>query len=415
MADVQFDISLKNTGSGTEGLTLFAPVDLNSQRSNKYSLSTPYKTSYAANSLFTVVLSSGTINYVSPNYDITPDELAAGLTAQGAGEWSVYQSDAVNGNVFYVLTASEIISFDVSGIPMWVTKKTSSLGSGLKIQMIDVLIGYAISHTTLFKTTDAGENWVEVNTTLSGTLTSMFFVNENIGWVVSQTILYKTIDGGENFSTQTTNGSGLFDIFFITENFGWIASINLGGPKYQMFTTDGGVNWQDDITGGLNRNCLSVYFLDSLRGWMVGQDGIIRRTTNGGSTWSNVTSAITTSINTVFFINENIGWLGTEVGGNLRLMKSIDGGAVWSQQTSIPDISGAITDIFFLNENIGFACANNAMLFKTIDGGVNWEDISSSIPGIIKGIESIYFFNEELGFLCGWSASSSFIICKLSI
>ena len=48
-----------------------------------------------------------------------------------------------------------------------------------------------------------------------------------------------------------------------------------------LVTTDGGTNWTSEVSG--TSHCLnSVFFTDALTGYDVGDSGIILKTTNGG-------------------------------------------------------------------------------------------------------------------------------------
>ncbi len=48
-----------------------------------------------------------------------------------------------------------------------------------------------------------------------------------------------------------------------------------------LHTVDGGSNWLQQ-NSGTNFNLYGVYFADSLKGWVVGDNGLILKTTNGG-------------------------------------------------------------------------------------------------------------------------------------
>ena len=52
----------------------------------------------------------------------------------------------------------------------------------------------------------------------------------------------------------------------------------------------------------------SVYFVDSLYGWAVGDSGTIIHTSNGGADWSFQNSNTQNKIVDVFFLNRNLGW-----------------------------------------------------------------------------------------------------------
>lgn len=78
----------------------------------------------------------------------------------------------------------------------------------------------------------------------------------------------------------------------------------------------------------------------------------------------------------VFFLNPNLGWAAGSEGG--KVYKTTDGGQNWEQQASFPE--NYIRNIEFLNENIGFIGTLEVKFFKTTDGGATWGSINLPIP-----------------------------------
>ena len=70
-----------------------------------------------------------------------------------------------------------------------------------------------------------------------------------------------------------------------------------------------------------------VYFLDARRGWVVGDEGKILVTTNGGTTWSKRTGKTSKTLSGVFFTGPDKGWA---VGADGRILFSADGDAQWN-------------------------------------------------------------------------------------
>ena len=56
---------------------------------------------------------------------------------------------------------------------------------------------------------------------------------------------------------------------------------------------------------------------------------------------------------------------------------------------------GRYDDVFFLNENLGWAAGSGGYIYKTIDGGQNWE-MQLHLQGYY--IRNIEFLNENIGF-----------------
>lgn len=133
---------------------------------------------------------------------------------------------------------------------------------------------------------------------------------------------------------------------------------------YRIETTRRQDAWKSEI-GGFKTTMYDIQFVGGNYGWIVGENGLLLKTTNGYS-WDTIPTFRKDHLLSVSFLNTQIGWL---AGENGLLLKSSDGGLNWSKQ-NIP-ITGSILKIQFLNENIGFALGDG-LLFKTIDSGVSW-------------------------------------------
>lgn len=96
-------------------------------------------------------------------------------------------------------------------------------------------------------------------------------------------------------------------------------------------STDAGVNWTQQ-SSGTNDDFYSTFFTGPFHGWAVGNSGTIRRTTDGGNSWNPVISpAGFTGLRAVWFLDQNIGFIGGGISNSYALiLKTIDGGAPWT-------------------------------------------------------------------------------------
>ena len=132
----------------------------------------------------------------------------------------------------------------------------------------------------------------------------------------------------------------------------------------------------------------SVYFVDELNGWMCGDLGIIKKTTDGGITWTEQSLGEGQRASSICFIDLNNGWAAR----GRTFYKTTNGGESWSHQTV--GGSGELLSIYFINSTLGFACGNIG-LYETTDGGNNWS--LRTLPGY--QYNDVYFLNENLGWL----------------
>ncbi|NUN07772.1 MAG: T9SS type A sorting domain-containing protein [Ignavibacteriaceae bacterium] len=129
-----------------------------------------------------------------------------------------------------------------------------------------------------------------------------------------------------------------------------------------------------------------MYFVNASTGWMVGNEGAIYKTSDGGNTWALQNSGVTKDLNKVFFVNDNTGWVGSISGS---VLKTTDGGATWTETifgNVRPFVTFSLMDIlYFTDENTGFISAGalrNIYLFKTTDGGSNWAVVDSLVSTV---------------------------------
>jgi len=125
--------------------------------------------------------------------------------------------------------------------------------------------------------------------------------------------------------------------------------------------------------------------------------------------WTNLTSAPynASKQDGVFFINKDTGWV---VNGSGTIHKTINGGINWIQQKNSPGTY--FRAIAFVNDQIGFAgnigpnyfpnVSDSNPLYKTVDGGNSWVDVTSSITGVIPtGICAIQAVNANVIYAAG--------------
>ncbi|MDG5767564.1 YCF48-related protein [Balneolales bacterium ANBcel1] len=137
-------------------------------------------------------------------------------------------------------------------------------------------------------------------------------------------------------------------------------------------------NWttvlEADFPGFIN----DIHFLSETEGWAVGTNGTIKRTDDGGLTWTDHSTAeyAGDAFTSVFFVDEETGWIGSS---SAFLLKTIDGGNSWVQ-TDFQDVIehldiNLLRRIQFLNAETGFMLTgrhNNNFMLRTDDGGETW-------------------------------------------
>jgi|GEM_PF-1753891 len=189
------------------------------------------------------------------------------------------------------------------------------------------------------------------------------------GWALTSSSILKTSDGGIHWSDVTPkdqtpgiNAQGEF----LTTQAAWVAWQSTKGYLGQtqsitiLHTSNGGASWQTaTITHATGHLADPPRFINTQQGWLVITDsegvtrGIINtyQTTDGGQTWTNISGQVDTSAASgVSVSNAQLGWVGLHWPGNQPTVeKTIDGGQNWQQQSlSLP--SGVSSDGYIVTD-----------------------------------------------------------------
>lgn len=135
----------------------------------------------------------------------------------------------------------------------------------------------------------------------------------------------------------------------------------------------------------------SVYFTDDRTGFIVGENGVILKTTDKGINWIQKTSETEVGLNCVYFATTNTGYA---VGDSGVILKTSNGGESWKKQES--ETSSDLTSIHCPNEQICYAVGGKEIL-RTANGGNDW----IVYPGITGTLYSVFFPEVNTGFISG--------------
>jgi photosystem II stability/assembly factor-like uncharacterized protein len=118
--------------------------------------------------------------------------------------------------------------------------------------------------------------------------------------------------------------------------------------------------------------------------------------------WETLSSEVTQSLNSVYFIDPNIGYT---VGDYGTILKTDDGGATWKSQSS-----GTDQELIYVcspEENNVFVVAVNGMILRTSHGGTNW---IVQLSGTDFNLTDVYFMDANTIFAVGSHWDSAVIL-----
>ncbi|MBK6482817.1 MAG: T9SS type A sorting domain-containing protein [Chitinophagaceae bacterium] len=167
--------------------------------------------------------------------------------------------------------------------------------------------------------------------------------------------------------------------------------------QFTLWSFSSNAQWQFKTTGTTN-DLHAVKFLSIDTGFIAGYATFLQ-TFDGGDTWlpNPTINPDSFAFYDIEFPSKNVGYM---VGGStdgVTIFKTVDSGQSWS------DISPVGTSVFynasFLNRDTGFVSGLGSKIYKTFDGGENWEVIlSSSLGG--PYYRWIQFISVDTGYVC---------------
>lgn len=281
--------------------------------------------------------------------------------------------------------------------------------------------------------TSVAQQWHPVNPELANVVDifSLSAPSQDVAWGTQRSIsggnsqsYVKTVDGGKTWRSVTIvkpQGKNIINydwasLHALDSSTAWASFFNGGSKNGGLIckTSDGGKTWINQSTATMFANAKSfldfTYFWDANEGVAVG-DPItptgttntyyeIYTTTNGGATWTAISKDSipvplvneATTIN-LFSVKGNTIWFGSNKG---RMFKSADRGHHWTASAAFCQL---VYNVDFVDATHGLANQNDS-LFSSSDGGATWTRINpttSFFSGDIRAIPNSKLFVSSGG------------------
>jgi len=277
----------------------------------------------------------------------------------------------------YALTSSGdfYLTPDGSG-RTWQYLSNAGRNNSYDMYFINSSTGFVLKENQhIVKTTDGGVSWYTVLSPVPfssrNKVGGITFADNNTGYAwfslndYGEYYVFKSTDAGETWNQiLQTGGPGYIsgDLVFFDSNTG----VLLGPDRWMMRTTDGGATWDtahavNFPAGFENKDFEGVALLNSDKAVAIG-DLFICVTTDKGQTWSYVKhniSGIDSTFYTIAFNDENNGFIGQYNG---VVLKTSDGGTTWNVDTSLIDQHYLFSSGFNRNGKILFGTADGYIL-----------------------------------------------------
>ncbi|MCB2221765.1 MAG: choice-of-anchor D domain-containing protein [Bacteroidetes bacterium] len=172
-------------------------------------------------------------------------------------------------------------------------------------------------------------------------------------------------------------------------------SLTYNGDGIVIKTTDGGSTWMQMTPNGIP-GLTGMSFINMNTGFAVGWDDYLIKTTDGGLTWDTLSYASGTwsFYYDVEFWDENNGVVlaGTEV------YVTGDGGFTW---TTPVELNALCNMIEYVDENTLVTVGNENIILRSADGGLNWTIVNPASGGAGPVLLGVHFLDNNYGMAAG--------------
>lgn len=247
--------------------------------------------------------------------------------------------------------------------------------------------------------------------TSSARFDDVYFINTDTGWAVNGTgLIYKTSDGGNEWNIQFSVNQYFRSVEFLNADTGFAGT--LGHAFYR--TTDGGITWKD-ISNNMPPQTFGICGMSHIGNIIYGvgvwsYPAYVIKSTDAGDTWSYTNmSTYAWALVDAWFINADTGFVSGQEAttANGIILKTTNGGTTWNKVYSSSGYNDYNWKLQFTKNGIGYAsieslAANISKIVKSVDGGNTWQEkVVTSIQNI--DMEAVGFVNDTLGWCGGWS------------
>lgn len=300
------------------------------------------------------------------------------------------------------------------------------------VTFIDTQRGWAVGDRgVVLHTDDGGVHWRTQPSGVDCPLLSVSFVSPERGWVVggyatplshrTRGTVLRTIDGGRTWQrVQDTTLPRLTHVQFFDDAHGVATGYGSSFYPSGLFVTrDGGASWQpfatpkrtawlaadfvdvnngvvasargsrgaivdrklelSMLTGADNRTVHSMAMANATQGWLVGDNGLVALTNDGGVSWQPPAVLPSASSQAAGAANQKADyqavcakgqqvWIAGALGG--QVLYSQDGGQSWATQAT--PVQTPLRSITFVDSSHGWAVGTLGTIISTTDSGRTW-------------------------------------------
>ncbi len=232
----------------------------------------------------------------------------------------------------------------------------------------------------IIKTTDGGTTFASLSIPSSDPLHGISCPSAQVCFAAGDFgVLLKTLDGGATWDSlavgSKSNRPSLTALFAIDGN----RVIVVGRDGFISRTIDGGATFAPPSLRSL-ADFSDIYFTDAQNGFITGNDGTLFKTTDGGDTWQ--ARGTLSSAGSILTLRASGRSTLYAVGDTL--FKSTDGGETWGALHA-----GSLETyrtIAVTSDQTAYLVSVSNTMYKTTDGGATWSSDTSLRDAILRSV-----------------------------
>lgn len=273
----------------------------------------------------------------------------------------------------------------------------------------------------IISSTDNGYSWNLVQEITSTNFYDVHFPSQTVGYAAgvygANNKIAKTINGGNSWTALSFNPSSinLNSVYFLNDTIGFCGGSFANGKIFK--TTDGGVNWSETThssDGNLLSNIRAIQFIFGTHGFALADDKLYR-TLDSGATWQTMPALNGSGFKAMYIHDSFLGY----IAGINTLLKTTDGGTTWTEVA--PDLSTSYNALHFVNPQKVYVAATSNHVYREVVNAYSWSPASylsnASVPNpVASPLASVTYtvtMQNNLG--CSTTADIEIDVAGLSV
>lgn len=184
--------------------------------------------------------------------------------------------------------------------------------------------------------------------------------------------------------------SGTFyDVKFWNKDTGIVVGNN-DTVNYILVTTDGGETWTNKVSAVTSDKVKACEFIDGKTIYVVGKKGACYKTTNLGDSWTKINLGTNADFNDISFPSKTRGYVCSNSGGYIFY-----DGIGW--QAKLVYSMDNFIRVKFPVDTAGILTAQSGRVWRSIDGGKTWDTIKRTTEPVYNS----YFITANVGYIVG--------------